>query len=136
MLALVSVGRRFGLLRFALGKTQLELAERSGFTRDALSAIENDRVKEPRSSTLDAIAGALNVRRAALENDTELLRELARILGVTLDEPGTAAPKVRAMKQEIATMQRRLEELSLGLDEVDDDGLPPDPTMGASPRSR
>jgi transcriptional regulator with XRE-family HTH domain len=84
MLERVHIGQRIQLLRLALGRDAGEVAKRAGYGRSSLSAIERGHVRDPRRSTLLALAGALGVRPEAFESDVEFLRELGRILQIDL----------------------------------------------------
>lgn len=79
----VTRGLRLQLLRTARRIGLGELAERAGYSSTGVANIEHDRFGG-RDSTLDDLAKALGVRRAALDDDRACLDELARLVGVTL----------------------------------------------------
>jgi XRE family transcriptional regulator, fatty acid utilization regulator len=66
---LPTVARRITELRLAAGMTQQELAVKAGLSISNLSQIEQGKRKDPRISTVSALAAALGV------DVTELLRE-------------------------------------------------------------
>jgi tetratricopeptide (TPR) repeat protein/transcriptional regulator with XRE-family HTH domain len=57
----VSFGELLRQLRLGAGLTQEALAERSGLSVDAISALENGRRRRPRSDTVSLLAGALDL---------------------------------------------------------------------------
>lgn len=59
-------GARLRERRTALGLTQAELAERSGISQEAISRIENGRIRGLMQPTQDALAGALETSVAWL----------------------------------------------------------------------
>src|SRR3954454_16189955 len=89
-----STAPRFGdllrTLRKRAGLTQEELAERSGLSRDAISALERGRRTRPHPPTLKAIGGALGLSDA----DVDLLRKATRVQQ-PVSEPGSCQPEHR-----------------------------------------
>lgn len=57
----MTLGDRVRAAREAAGLTQLELAERLGWTKQALYAIESGQIRDPGVSRVAAIARALGV---------------------------------------------------------------------------
>jgi multiple sugar transport system substrate-binding protein len=69
-----SFGQRLRRLRVAAGLTQQALAERSGISVDAISALENGRKLRPRRDTVSMLAGGLGLGPA----EREILAAMAR----------------------------------------------------------
>lgn len=86
MLPDVDIATRLKLLRTALKREQRQVAKKSGYSVNTLSGIESGRMKDPRPGTIAAIAGALGVRPEALTDDVACFQELARIIGIRLDD--------------------------------------------------
>src|SRR5215218_6840366 len=63
-------GDRLRWLREAAGLTQEELADRSGLSRDAVSALERGRRRHPQLQTIRALATALGLS----DEDVQTLR--------------------------------------------------------------
>ncbi len=89
-------GHRLRLLRTALNISQRDLAERSGYPSPTLSNIETEK-HEPRDATAADIAKALGVKQEALADDAECLREIARVLGVSLGSLAGIVPENDAL---------------------------------------
>ena len=62
-------GARVKERRLALGLTQADLATRSGLSQEAISRLENGRIRGLMQPTQDALAGALGVDAAWLRGD-------------------------------------------------------------------
>jgi predicted ATPase/DNA-binding XRE family transcriptional regulator len=94
-------------LRERSGLTQEELAERSGLSRDAISALERGRRTRPHPPTLKAIGGALGLSDA----DVDLLRKATRVQQ-PVSEPGSCQPEHRNFPTPLTSLIGRTDELN------------------------
>ncbi|HXM56583.1 MAG TPA: tetratricopeptide repeat protein [Candidatus Dormibacteraeota bacterium] len=83
-----SFGHRLNRLRVAAGLTQEALAERSGLSVDAISALENGRRRRPRAATVRLLADALGLRADQRQD----LAALARAQGRAQPPPDLPPP--------------------------------------------
>lgn len=78
-------GEKIRKLRIDKGLTQDELAEKVGACATTICRIENDQLRRPHESTLEAIANALEVSRGDINSGPtpqtdEILQEILRYL--------------------------------------------------------
>ena len=110
-----SLGDHLRLLRESAGLTQDELADRSGLSRDAISALERGRRKYPHPATLKMLAEALDLAEAEFLT----LKEHARKRTVADDrsdsgylnpvEPPNPLTSLIGRKEQIAEIRALLE---------------------------
>ncbi len=92
-------GDRLRRLREAAGLTQEELAERSGLSRDAVSALERGRRRHPQGQTIRALATALGLS----DEEVRALRE-----STPLRPGGGPAPRMEEPPSSLPTPLTRL----------------------------
>ena len=108
-------GARVRARRLALGLTQADLATRSGLSQEAISRLENGRIRGLMQPTQDALAGALGVTVAWVRGDDEgappePARAPAPPAPATADELDDAAedPVMRAVSQAFDSRRHHL----------------------------
>lgn len=88
-------GRRVRDRRAALGLTQTELAERSGLSQEAVSRIENGRIKGLMQPTQDALAHALNTTVEWLRGERGAVEDRASVAARAGAGEGAGAPETQ-----------------------------------------
>src|SRR5256885_1459451 len=112
-------GHRLHQLRIAAGLTQEALAERSGLSVDAISALETGRRLRPRADTLQMLAGARGLSADQHRDLAELARRQRRpprapaAAPAAAPRPGDApdpALRFAGREAELADLRRALRE--------------------------
>lgn len=100
------IGRNFNRIRLEKGLTQETLSEKSGFTQQYLSGLEQGR-RNPTILSLYEIALALEVDHVALvAPDEEARQEEARRVGGSSSAPSTARVKRKTKSKRAKTKAR------------------------------
>jgi transcriptional regulator with XRE-family HTH domain len=99
-------GARVREKRAALGLTQADLATRSGLSQEAISRLENGRIRGLMQPTQDALAGALGVSAEWLRGDD----------GPTAPAPASAPPSKRRPTPDEAAEDPLMRAASQGFD--------------------
>jgi transcriptional regulator with XRE-family HTH domain len=130
---LVNIGKRVRTLREARGWTQTELAERSGISQKAVSAIEGKADANPYPTTMQALLRAFGVTMEEFmrpEEPDDRLPGLIEEVTEALEALGSREPEHAARARELA------QELRLTLLDPGGQSAPPPDTNPSPPARR